>query len=330
MDSTSTIVQIMKQKKAIVTGAGGFIGFHLTKFLKQKGYFVIGIDLKKPEYEATIADTFLIGDLRNWNDAKKLITKADELYMLAADMGGVGYINTINASIVRNNSLINLNSLQLAVDNKIPKVFFASSACVYPEFKQTELNSVALKETDAVPAQPDTPYGWEKLFAEQACYGYATDHELQIRIARFHNIYGPMGPYDGGREKSPAALCRKVAQANDHGLIEIWGDGEQQRSYCYIDDCIRGIWQLMQSEINRPINIGSDRMISINQMVEIISNHAQKNIGLTHELSKPQGVRSRNADITLAKDKLGWKPTTSLEEGLRKTYQWIAQELARR
>lgn len=319
-----------KKPVAIITGSSGFIGSHLTKFLQQKGYSVIGIDCREPEFAFAKPDIFHQADLRDPQLATKYINDASEVYMLAADMGGVGYINTVNAAIIRNNSLINLNTLQAAVDNNVKKVFFASSACVYPEFKQDELDSAGLKESDAVPAQPDTPYGWEKLFTEQACSSYATDHGLQIRIARFHNIFGPYGTFEGGREKSPAALCRKVAQANDAGSIEIWGDGEQQRSYCYVDDCVQGIWQLMQSEINRPINIGSDRMVSINQMVEIISKHARKSIDLKHDLSKPQGVRSRNADITLAKDVLKWAPKISLEEGLGKTYEWIAQELARR
>lgn len=326
----SKLKEGVKAPRAIITGSAGFIGSHLTKFLQKKGYTVIGIDCRKPEFSFSEPDFFYQADLRDIQLAMKYIKDASEVYMLAADMGGVGYINTVNAAIIRNNSLINLNTLQAAVNNQVKKVFFASSACVYPEFKQDELDSAGLKESDAIPAQPDTPYGWEKLFTEQACLSYATDHGLQIRIARFHNIYGPYGTFEGGREKSPAALCRKVAQASNPGLIEIWGDGEQQRSYCYVDDCVQGVWQLMQSEINRPINIGSDRMISINRMVEIISKHARKRIDLKHDLSKPQGVRSRNADISLAKDVLKWEPKISLEEGLGNTYEWIAQQLARR
>lgn len=317
----------MKQKRVVITGAGGFIGYHLTNYLTTAGCVVTGIDVKEPEYGRSSARTFHIGDLRDWSIARKLLVDADELYMLAADMGGVGYINTVNADIVRNNSLINLNSLQAAAENNIPKVFFASSACVYPEFKQEKLNITGLRETDAIPAQPDTPYGWEKLFTEQACLSFARDYQLEVRIARFHNIYGPMGTFEGGREKSPAAICRKVALAKDTDTIEIWGDGEQQRSYCYITDCVNGINQLMNSSYSLPINIGSDRLVSINQMTQMVSAIAGKHITVRHDVSKPQGVRSRNADISLAKSTLKWQPEVSLEDGLAQTYQWILEQL---
>jgi nucleoside-diphosphate-sugar epimerase len=316
-----------KQPHAIVTGAGGFIGSHLVTFLKKKGYKVTGVDIKKPEFVPSSADAFVLQDLTDWRGAKKILRDANELYMLAADMGGVGYINTVNAAIVRHNTLINSNSLQAAVENTISKVFFASSACVYPEQKQDKLNIKALKESDALPAQPDTPYGWEKLYAEQSCLSYAKDYDIEVRIARFHNIFGPFGTFDGGREKSPAAICRKIAQAVDKGTVSIWGDGKQQRSYCYIDDCLEGIWKLMNSSHSRPINIGSDRMVSINKLVEVVAKVAGKKVNINHDLSKPQGVRSRNADITLAKEILNWEPRVSLEQGLKQTYEWINKQL---
>lgn len=319
----------MSQKKAIVTGAGGFIGSHLVSSLKKKNYHVIGIDLKEPDFSKTQADEFIIHDLRDWPGTKAIFTPADELYMLAADMGGVGYINTVNAAIIRNSTLINLHSLHAAAIHKIKKIFYASSACVYPEFKQESLHAKALAESDAIPAQPDTPYGWEKLFTEQACASYAKDFGLDIKIARFHNIYGPEGTYDGGREKSPAAICRKIASANEKDTIEIWGDGKQERSYCFIDDCILGIEKLMDSNISQPVNIGSDRLVSVDDLVLIVSKIAKKNISIQHDLSKPQGVRSRNADITIAKEKLNWQPKISLDEGLAKTYNWINEQVTK-
>jgi GDP-D-mannose 3', 5'-epimerase len=318
---------IMKQKKAIVTGAGGFIGNHLVSYLKSKNYFVIGVDIKEPEFSSSQADEFKIADLRDWSQTEAAFKSADELYMLAADMGGVGYINTVNAEVARNNTLISMNSLQAAHVFNIDKVFFASSACVYPEFKQDSLHAVSLKESDTYPAQPDTPYGWEKLFAEQACLAFRKDYDMDIKIARFHNIYGPEGTFEGGREKSPAAICRKVAQAKQNDTIEVWGDGKQERSYCYIDDCISGIDKLMQSDVSDPINIGSDRLVSIDDLVSIVSKIADKEIKIKHDLTKPQGVRSRNADISMAKETLGWEPGVALEDGLRSTYDWILAQM---
>lgn len=319
----------MAQKKAIVTGAGGFIGSHLVSSLKNRGYYVIGIDLKKPEFSETKADEFHIHDLREWPSTQDLFSPVDELYMLAADMGGVGYINTVNAAIIRNSTLINLHSLEAAAVHGIKKVFYASSACVYPEFKQEDLHAKALAEDDAMPAQPDTPYGWEKLFTEQACASYAKDFGLDIRIARFHNIFGPEGTYQGGREKSPAAICRKVAIAKQKDAIEVWGDGKQERSYCFIDDCVLGIEKLMESEVTKPINIGSDRLISVDGLVEMVSNIAKKNISIEHDLTRPQGVRSRNADITMAREQLNWEPKISLEDGLAATYKWIHEQITK-
>lgn len=314
-------------KIAIVAGAGGFIGSHLVSFLKAKKYFVIGIDIKKPEFSKSYADEFFLADLRDAKQVKKYLKKADELYMLAADMGGMGYISCNGPQIVHDNAIINLNLLQRASELKIKKVFFSSSACVYPEEKQLSTTIKGLKEEDAYPANPDTAYGWEKVFTEQACLAYHQDLGLDVRIARFHNIYGPEGTFDGGREKSPAALCRKIAQAKQRDTIEVWGDGKQTRSYCYIDDCLEGIYRLMQSNYAKPLNIGSDRLVTINQMVDIIAEIAGKKIKKKYNLSKPQGVRGRNSDNTLLKETLNWQPQISLEEGLAKTYNWIESQL---
>lgn len=314
-------------KKAIIAGAGGFIGSHLAKFLKEKGYFVTGIDIKKPDFSKSFADEFIIADLRDQKLVKKYLYPADELYMLAANMGGMGFISCNGPQIVHDNSIINLNLLQQAAQIGIKKVFFSSSACVYPENKQLDPNNTGLKEEDAYPASPDTAYGWEKIFTEQACLSYSKELGIATRIARFHNIYGPDGTYDGGREKSPAALCRKIALAENQGEIEIWGDGKQTRSYCYIDDCLEGIYRLMQSNHQEPINIGSDRLVTINKMVDIIAKIADKKITKKYNLNRPQGVRGRNSDNTKIKEVLKWEPTISLETGLEKTYHWINSQI---
>lgn len=310
-------------KKAIITGAGGFIGFHLTNYLKKKGYTVIGIDVKKPEFADSQADKFILADLTKHEEVQKAFEPADELYMLAADMGGIGYIDSVHAKIMHDNVLINTLSLEEAVRLKIPKVFFSSSACVYPLGKQTESDNDGLREEDALPADPDSMYGWEKLFSEKLYTAYAQDHDIEARIARFHNIYGPYGTYDGGREKSPAAVCRKVASAQDGGTIEVWGDGEQTRSYCYIDDCCEGVYRLMHSKVRRPINIGSDRSITINELIDMVAKIAGKKIKKTYLLNHPQGVRGRNSDNTLIRKLLKWEPSTPLEEGMQRTYEWI-------
>lgn len=317
-------------KKAIIAGAGGFIGSHLVKYLKTKGYHVTGIDIKKPDFSETAADTFFQGDLRNPQFVKNCITKADELYMLAADMGGMGYISCNGSQIVHDNAIINLNLLQRASEQKIGKVFFSSSACVYPEEKQLDTKNPGLKETDAYPANPDTAYGWEKIFTEQACRSYRDEYGLNVRIARFHNIFGPEGTYEGGREKSPAAICRKIALAKKEDTIEVWGDGEQTRSYCYIDDCLEGIYTLMHSDYSEPINIGSDELVTINNMVDIVSRIANKKISKKYDLTKPQGVRGRNSDNTLVKKKLDWEPKTTLENGLKRTYFWIEKQISKK
>jgi len=314
-------------KTAIITGAGGFIGSHMVSFLKKKGYQVTGIDIKKPEFSKSDADRFIIADLRDPKLVKKHLYKVDELYMLAADMGGMGYISCHGPQIVHDNAIININLLQRSSELKIGKVFFSSSACVYPEEKQMSVVNKGLKEEDAYPASPDTAYGWEKIFSEQACLSYNKELGLETRIARFHNIYGPNGSYEGGREKSPAALCRKISKARKIGSIKVWGDGKQSRSFCYIDDCLEGIYKLMQSDHTQPLNIGSDRSVTVNQMVDIISKIAGKKISKEYDLTKPQGVRGRNSDNTKLKKILKWEPQISLEKGLEITYNWIDNQL---
>lgn len=310
-------------KTAIVTGAGGFIGSHFVRHLKSKRYTVRGIDIKYPSFSRSEADEFILADLRNTSTVNQHIKGADELYMFAADMGGVGYIQETNASIAKNNILINVNSLEAARINRIKTVFFASTACVYPLYKQSELTHIKLRESDAIPAQPDTMYGWEKLFTEQLCAAYVKDYGMKIHIARFHNIYGPEGTYEGGREKSPAALCRKIALCDTDGTIEIWGDGKQTRSYCYIEDCCEGVFRLVHSPHIEPVNIGSSIAISLDELALVIGKIAKKTIRLSHMITAPQGVRARNSDNSLIKELLHWEPTVSLEKGMKLTYDWI-------
>lgn len=318
------------KRKAVVTGAGGFIGHHLVSFLRQHGYWVRGVDLKFPEYKSTDADEFIICDLRDRRNSLKATKGIDYVYALAADMGGMGYISSHNAVILYNNALINLNTLESAKVNKVKKLFYSSSACVYPEYKQSEPNLTPLKEEDVFPAKPQDAYGWEKLFTELLTKHYQEDFNIKVRIARFHNIFGPLGAWEGGREKAPAAICRKVAIAKLKGNheIEIWGDGEQTRSFCYIDDCIEGIYRLMVSDFSSPLNIGQDRMVTINQLVDIISEIANVKVVKKH-IEGPQGVRGRNSDNTKLKKILKWQPEISLEEGLKRTYQWIEEEVRR-
>ena len=315
------------KKRALVTGAGGFIGHHMVKFLKQKGYYVRGVDIKKPEFEKSEADEFVLLDLRDTKNAKKAVVGMQEVYNFAANMGGVGYIDHVHAEILHDNVLINTHMLEHAVKEKVQRFFFSSSACVYPQGKQLGTVNKGLREADAFPADPDTVYGWEKLTAEQLCLSYAEDYGLETRIARFHNIYGPLGTWRGGREKSPAAICRKIAEAHNEDTIEIWGDGKQTRSYCYIDDCVEGVYALMQSDIAAPLNIGSDRLVSINDVIHIVETIAGKKIHVQYDTTKPQGVRGRNADITMAKKQLHWQPKISLEKGLERTYQWIEKQI---
>lgn len=315
-------------KTVLVTGAGGFIGHHMVKYLKGKGYIVRGVDIKKPEFEPSSADEFLLLDLRDTKNAQKAVRGVLDVYHFAANMGGVGYIDQVRASIMHDNLLINISMLEASVKEKIQRFFFSSSACVYPKNKQNITLNRGLQETDVFPADPDTLYGWEKLTSEQLCLAYYQDYGLQIRIARFHNIYGPLGTWKGGKEKSPAALCRKIVQAAKKDTIEVWGDGKQTRSYCYIDDCVEGVYKLMQSDIMTPINIGSDRLVSIQEIIQIISSISRKTISVRYDTSRPQGVRGRNANIDMAKKILRWEPKISLEKGLAITYAWIEKQNA--
>lgn len=316
------------KSKVLVTGAGGFIGHHLVGFLKSKGYWVRGVDIKKPLYEESLADEFEILDLRLWSDCLLATKGIDEVYSLAADMGGMGFISGNHATILHNNILISTHTLDAAKVNGAKRYFFSSSACVYPEFLQEEETVVPLKEEDAYPAQPQDAYGWEKLITERLCMHYRQDFGLETRIARFHNIFGPLGTWDGGREKAPAAICRKVALAKLRGEkeIEVWGDGNQTRSFCYIDDCLEGVYKLMNSNCSEPINIGQSRLISVNELVEVVSSIAEYKVSVKH-IKGPQGVRGRNSDNTKVKSILGWEPELSLEDGLTKTYSWIETQV---
>ncbi len=316
-------------KTAIVAGAGGFIGGHLVKYLKNQGYYVKGVDLKYPEFSKTAADDFIIGDLRDPVMVASVVDKAyDEIYQLAADMGGAGYIFTgdNDADVMYNSSIINLNMLHRSVQAGVKKIFYSSSACIYPEFNQTDPDNPNCEESSAYPAQPDSEYGWEKLFSERLYFSFMRNHGIQVRVARFHNIFGPEGTYDGGREKAPAAICRKVAAAENGSSIEIWGDGKQTRSFLYIDDCLQGVARLMKSDFTGPVNIGSEEMVTINQLAEYCIEISGKKINIEH-IKGPLGVRGRNSDNKLIKSKLNWVPEGRLKDGLVKTYHWIDQQL---
>lgn len=316
-----------RNQKVLVTGAGGFIGHHLVKFLKAKGYFVRGVDIKNPEFEKISADEFLLLDLRDKKNALKASFDMKYVYNLAANMGGIGFIESVHADLMRDNVLIDTNMLEAARLNKVKKFFYSSSACIYPVYKQKNKKNPGLKEEDAYPADPDNSYGWEKLFIERICADYMNDHGLQTRVARFHNVYGPLGAWQGGREKSPAAICRKIALAKNGDYIEVWGNGKQTRSYCYIDDCLEGIYKLMMSDIQKPLNIGSNRLVSINQLIDLVAKIAGKKIKKKYDLSKPRGVQSRNSDNSMIKKLLGWEPSIPLETGLEKTYHWIKAQI---
>lgn len=315
------------RKRAVVTGAGGFIGHHMVNYLKNKGYWVRGVDIKRPEYEKTKADEFLKLDLREKKNTEKAVQDVDVVFNFAANMGGIGFIETVHAEVMHDNVLINAHMLESARANKIKRYFYSSSACIYPRYKQEGEENNGLKESDAYPADPDNEYGWEKLFTERLCEDYYKDYGFEVRIARFHNIYGPLGTWQGGREKSPAALCRKIALAKDGDAIEVWGDGKQGRSYCYVEDCVDGVYRLTMSDFRRPLNIGSDRLVSINELIDIISTAAGKKVKKKYDLTKPQGVRGRNSDNTLLKEVLNWEPPTSLEDGLAATYTWINSQI---
>jgi nucleoside-diphosphate-sugar epimerase len=320
----------MKNKIALVCGAGGFIGSHLVKKLKKEGFWVRGVDLKYPEFSKTEADDFIIGDLRDPYLCKNILDQQfDEVFQLAADMGGAGYIFTgeHDADVMHNSATINLNMLHFGEKAKIRKIFYSSSACIYPEYNQMEPDNPKCFEESAYPAAPDSEYGWEKLFSERLYLAFNRNYGIQVRIARFHNIFGPEGTWEGGKEKAPAALCRKIANAKEGKEIEIWGDGKQTRSFLYIDECLEGVRRLMDSvSFYGPVNIGSEEMVTINHLAEIIMEIAKKKIVIKH-IDGPLGVRGRNSDNKLIKDKLNWAPSLPLKEGLTKTYVWIAEQV---
>jgi GDP-D-mannose 3', 5'-epimerase len=314
--------------KVLVTGAGGFIGHHLVKRLKDENCWVRGVDIKEPEYEPSPADEFERLDLRTFDNCLAATRgQIDQVYNLAADMGGIGYITASLADISRNNILINSHMLEASRLNGVGRFLFSSSACVYAGYKQKSADVAPLREEDAYPADPEPGYGWEKLFAEELCRYYWHDYRFQTRIVRFHNVYGPLGTYEGGKEKAPAAISRKVALANDGSEIQVWGDGEQTRSFMYVDDCVEGLVRLMASDHAEPLNLGNDRLISINGLVDLVSGIAGKRLKKKHDLSKPQGVRGRNSDNTRLSEVLGWAPAITLEAGLEVTYKWIEGEL---
>jgi nucleoside-diphosphate-sugar epimerase len=316
-------------KNALVTGAGGFIGSHLVKRLKKEGYWVRGVDLKYPEFAQTQADEFIIGDLRDQQMVRNVIDiPFDEVYQLAADMGGAGYIFTgeHDANVMHNSATINLNMVEQCRIAKIKTIFYSSSACIYPSYNQDDPDNPKCSEDSAYPAYPDSEYGWEKLFSERLYLAYKRNYGMNIRIARFHNIFGPEGAWIGGREKAPAAICRKVAEAKDNGEIEIWGDGKQTRSFLYIDECLEGVRRLVNSDFIGPVNIGSEEMVTINQLAEMIILVSGKRLAVKH-INGPLGVRGRNSDNKLIREKLGWEPSMRLNDGLLVTYNWIKSQL---
>jgi len=315
-------------KRILINGAGGFIGGHMVKRLKTEGHWVRAVDLKAHEFAKLPADEFIIGDLRDQRLAADVVESIDEIYQFAADMGGAGYIFTgeHDAEVMHNSATINLNTLHFGVKAGVRRFFYSSSACIYPEYNQRDPNNPKCSEDSAYPAAPDSEYGWEKLFSERLYLSFMRNYGVEVRITRFHNIFGPEGTWCGGREKAPAALCRKVAEAEDGGDIEIWGDGEQTRSFLYIDECIEGVRRLMDSNCSEPVNIGSEEMVAINQLAAMIMDIAGKKLKVKH-IPGPLGVRGRNSDNRLIRQKLGWAPSCPLSEGLEKTYRWIEEQV---
>ena len=316
-------------RTALVCGAGGFIGSHLVQRLKREGFWVRGVDIKRPEFESSRADDFVVADLREQHLCRALFDRRyDEIYQLAADMGGAGYIFTgdNDAQVMHNSASINLNVLEAARKKGCSRIFYSSSACIYPEHNQEDPNAPVTNEASAYPANPDSDYGWEKLFSERLYQAYGRNHGMDVRIARYHNIFGPLGTWTGGREKAPAAVCRKVAEASDGGEIEIWGDGEQTRSFLYIDECLEGTLRLTRSNQSGPLNVGSEEMVTINQLAVMAMEIAGKKLRLRH-IPGPLGVRGRNSDNRLISQSLGWAPSRPLREGMQKTFAWIEQQV---
>ena len=313
--------------KAVVTGAGGFLGHHLICRLKADGHWVRGVDVKRPEFGESAADEFVLADLRELGNCLAATDAMDDVYHLAADMGGIGYITTHQAHLVRNNVLMDSHMLEAARVSGAARFYYSSSACVYPQSLQTEAEVTPLRESDVMPADPDQGYGWEKLFAERLVCGYRDEFDLDTRIARLHNIYGPLGAYDGGREKAPAALCRKAAFAADGGAIEVWGSGSQTRSFCYVDDCIEGIVRIMESGFNRPVNLGTEELVTVDELAEAVIAASGKRLALCHDMTKPQGVAGRNSDNSLLRKVTGWEPKVPLQQGIDLTYRWISDRI---